>query len=289
MSKTQLVLNAGEAAGLTLMWHKIACIIAPDERKFGRPGYTHIFCFAKNRRGDPEFGLPDVLVCMLRPVGIHIPCARVRVLRVRACARARGACTCVQKQMPANPCLAYECDVPAVFFEKMKATRGDMIWKRGVGMSACELIFKYIARSVNATLDGSDATLDGSDADGSSSDASKKKKKSTVANKKVLCIAAKTDARIESLNSDTPVAEKVAGHTDTTLYTNCSDVAHSEDRATVGVDEIEAETLAAIQTIVDPFCGHGSFLAMASRYGFDSIGVERTKKRAKTAAHALFL
>eukprot|EP00729_Bicosta_minor_P001628 gene1628-10291_t len=230
LSKTQLVLNAGEAAGLTLMWHKIACIIAPDERKFGRPGYTHIFCFAKNRRGDPEFGLPDVL-----------------------------------------------------------ATRGDMIWKRGVGMSACELIFKYIARSVNATLDGSDATLDGSDADGSSSDASKKKKKSTVANKKVLCIAAKTDARIESLNSDTPAAEKVAGHTDTTLYTNCSDVAHSEDRATVGVDEIEAETLAAIQTIVDPFCGHGSFLAMASRYGFDSIGVERTKKRAKTAAHALFL
>lgn len=213
-------------------------------------------------------------------VRAYVCCVYVRV-RVHV-VRARGACTCVQKQMPANPCLAYVCDVPAVFFKKMKATRGDMIWKRGVGMSACELIFKYIARSVNATLDGSDA-------DGSSSDASKKKKKSTVANKKVLCIAAKTDARIESLNSDTPVAEKVAGHTDTTLYTNCSDVAHSEDRATVGVDEIEAETLAAIQTIVDPFCGHGSFLAMASRYGFDSIGVERTKKRAKTAAHALFL
>ena len=35
------MLNAGEAAGLKLLWHKIACIIAPDTQKFGR--YVRLF------------------------------------------------------------------------------------------------------------------------------------------------------------------------------------------------------------------------------------------------------
>ena len=115
-----------------------------------------------------------------------------------------------------------------------------MIWKRGVGMNACELIFKYIARSVNLTLDAGNAVT-ADDGDG----------------------------------SGTGVAGSAGGG--------------ASDSSKSGNGKLgDATTRAALTTIIDPFCGHGSFLAMASRYGFDSIGVERTKKRAKAAAHALF-
>ena len=36
-------------------------------------------------------------------------------------------------------------------------------------------------------------------------------------------------------------------------------------------------------TIVDPFCGVGTFLAVAEAHGFDAIGVERHKRRAAIA------
>jgi hypothetical protein len=36
-------------------------------------------------------------------------------------------------------------------------------------------------------------------------------------------------------------------------------------------------------TVVDPFCGVGSMLAVANAHGFDAIGVERSKKRAARA------
>lgn len=36
-------------------------------------------------------------------------------------------------------------------------------------------------------------------------------------------------------------------------------------------------------TILDPFCGHGSVLAVANSMGFDAIGVELSRKRAKIA------
>lgn len=39
----------------------------------------------------------------------------------------------------------------------------------------------------------------------------------------------------------------------------------------------------ATRTIVDPFCGHGSVLAVANSMGFDAIGVELSRKRAKIA------
>ena len=107
-------------------------------------------------------------------------------------------------------------------------------------MNACELIFKYIARSVNLTLDAGNAVT-ADDGDG----------------------------------SGTGVAGSAGGG--------------ASDSSKSGNGKLgDATTRAALTTIIDPFCGHGSFLAMASRYGFDSIGVERTKKRAKAAAHALF-
>lgn len=37
------------------------------------------------------------------------------------------------------------------------------------------------------------------------------------------------------------------------------------------------------RTIVDPFCGHGSVLAMANNFGMNAIGVELSRKRAKIA------
>ncbi len=37
------------------------------------------------------------------------------------------------------------------------------------------------------------------------------------------------------------------------------------------------------RTIVDPFCGHGSVLAVANELGLDAVGVELSRKRAKIA------
>ena len=37
------------------------------------------------------------------------------------------------------------------------------------------------------------------------------------------------------------------------------------------------------RTIVDPFCGHGSVLAVANWLGLDAVGVELSRKRAKKA------
>ncbi|MBX7080632.1 MAG: site-specific DNA-methyltransferase [Nannocystaceae bacterium] len=40
----------------------------------------------------------------------------------------------------------------------------------------------------------------------------------------------------------------------------------------------------ACRTIVDPFCGVGTMLAVANAHGLDAIGVERSAKRARKAA-----
>jgi hypothetical protein len=42
-------------------------------------------------------------------------------------------------------------------------------------------------------------------------------------------------------------------------------------------------TLPACRTVVDPFCGLGTMLAVANEYGFDAIGVEISPKRAERA------
>jgi len=39
----------------------------------------------------------------------------------------------------------------------------------------------------------------------------------------------------------------------------------------------------ATRTIVDPFCGHGTVLAVANEMGLNAIGVELSRKRAKMA------
>ena len=41
----------------------------------------------------------------------------------------------------------------------------------------------------------------------------------------------------------------------------------------------------AARTVVDPFCGLGTMLAVANRHGLDAIGVELSAKRAEKARH----
>lgn len=40
---------------------------------------------------------------------------------------------------------------------------------------------------------------------------------------------------------------------------------------------------AAARTVVDPFCGHGTVLAVANALGLDAVGVELSRKRARKA------
>jgi hypothetical protein len=39
----------------------------------------------------------------------------------------------------------------------------------------------------------------------------------------------------------------------------------------------------ACKTVVDPFCGHGTMLAVANAHGLDAVGVELSRKRAEKA------
>jgi tRNA G10 N-methylase Trm11 len=39
----------------------------------------------------------------------------------------------------------------------------------------------------------------------------------------------------------------------------------------------------ACRTVVDPFCGHGTMLAVANAAGLDALGVELSRKRAEKA------
>lgn len=61
VDKAYLVQKAAETQGHRLLWHKIGCRFQAGKATFGRPGYTHILCFAKSVL--PEFtnSIPDVL------------------------------------------------------------------------------------------------------------------------------------------------------------------------------------------------------------------------------------
>lgn len=54
---------------------------------------------------------------------------------------------------------------------------------------------------------------------------------------------------------------------------------------TAACDAVASFLLAhtACRIVVDPFCGHGTMLAVANRRGLDAIGVERSGKRARRA------
>ena len=67
---------AAERAGMQTLWHKIACRRPPGTTTFGRPAYSHLLCFARQRRADPARSSPDVLPdagpsIWTRGMGVH--------------------------------------------------------------------------------------------------------------------------------------------------------------------------------------------------------------------------
>ncbi|MSP56199.1 MAG: SAM-dependent methyltransferase [Myxococcales bacterium] len=128
VDKAYMVARGAEAAGSSLLWHKIACRIAPGNTGFGRPAFAHLLCFSRDARLTAAQSSPDVL--------------------------------------------------PGL---------GEMPWPRAMGTAACDAVCTFL-------------------------------------------------------------------------------IAHT-----------------SVRTVVDPFCGHGTMLAVANRRGLDAIGVELSAKRAEKA------
>ncbi|HVK78479.1 MAG TPA: hypothetical protein VM734_34505 [Kofleriaceae bacterium] len=61
IDKGHLVHLGVDAAGGHLLWHKIACRVAPGTTTFGRPAYAHVLCASRGLRLSPGRSTPDVL------------------------------------------------------------------------------------------------------------------------------------------------------------------------------------------------------------------------------------
>ena len=61
VDKGFLVAQGAERAGSGMLWHKIACRVAPGTTTFGRPAYGHLLCFSRGLRLRPGQASPDVL------------------------------------------------------------------------------------------------------------------------------------------------------------------------------------------------------------------------------------
>lgn len=61
VDKSFLVQLGVEAAGSSLLWHKVVCRVAPGTVAFGRPAYAHMLCVSRARRLPAGRSTPDVL------------------------------------------------------------------------------------------------------------------------------------------------------------------------------------------------------------------------------------
>lgn len=61
IDKSFLVQLGAEAAGSSLLWHKVVCRVAPASITHGRPGYAHMLCVSRALRVAPGRSTPDVL------------------------------------------------------------------------------------------------------------------------------------------------------------------------------------------------------------------------------------
>jgi hypothetical protein len=61
IDKGHLVHRGIDDAGSHLLWHKIACRVAPGAITFGRPAYAHLLCASRARRLSPGRSTADVL------------------------------------------------------------------------------------------------------------------------------------------------------------------------------------------------------------------------------------
>ena len=61
IDKSYLVQRGVEAAGASLLWHKIVCRVAPGNVTFGRPAYAHLLAFSRTARLHAGRSTADVL------------------------------------------------------------------------------------------------------------------------------------------------------------------------------------------------------------------------------------
>jgi len=61
IDKGHLVMSGVDAAGSSLMWHKIVCRVPPGTVTYGRPAYAHMLCASRNLRLVPGGSSADVL------------------------------------------------------------------------------------------------------------------------------------------------------------------------------------------------------------------------------------
>ena len=61
IDKGHLVMTGIDAAGSSLMWHKIVCRVPPGTVTYGRPAYAHMLCASRNLRLVPGGSTADVL------------------------------------------------------------------------------------------------------------------------------------------------------------------------------------------------------------------------------------
>lgn len=74
-----------DAAGMHLLWHKVACRVAPGVITFGRPAYAHVLCFSRELRLPPGRSTADVLPSLgempwSRAMGANVCAAVARFL-----------------------------------------------------------------------------------------------------------------------------------------------------------------------------------------------------------------
>lgn len=61
IDKSFLVQQAAAAAGVPLVWHKVALRAPIGTQTNARPGYAHLLCFSKTVRSDEDNATPDIL------------------------------------------------------------------------------------------------------------------------------------------------------------------------------------------------------------------------------------
>ncbi len=92
VDKGHLVHAGADAAGSSLLWHKIVCRVPPNTTTFGRPAYAHMIAVSRARRLAPGQSTPDVLPALgemtwSRAMGMAACDAAVRFLAAHAGAR----------------------------------------------------------------------------------------------------------------------------------------------------------------------------------------------------------
>jgi hypothetical protein len=61
LDKGHLVHSGADRAGVHLLWHKIACRVAPGTITYGRPAFAHVLCVSRALRLPPGCSTADVL------------------------------------------------------------------------------------------------------------------------------------------------------------------------------------------------------------------------------------